>query len=110
MRVGTIKETKNEELRVGLAPSGVQALVAAGHGVLVERAAGLGSGFADAAYEAAGGKMCGSATDVVAGVDLLVKGKEILPSEYGLLRPGLLLVTYLHLAPAAGLTRPVLDT
>jgi len=69
MRVGTIKETKNEELRVGLALSGVQALVAAGHEVLIERGAGLGSGFADAAYEAAGAKMCDNAADVVAGVD-----------------------------------------
>ena len=110
MRVGTIKETKNEELRVGLAPSGVQALVAAGHEVLVERGAGVGSGFADAAYEAAGAKMCDGAAEVVAGVDLLVKVKEILPAEYGLLRPGLLLFTYLHLAPEPELTRRLLES
>jgi alanine dehydrogenase len=110
MRVGTIKETKNEEFRVGLAPSGAQALVAAGHEVLVERGAGAGSGFADAAYEAAGAKLRDSVKDVVAGVDLLVKVKEILPAEYGLLRPGLLLFTYLHLAPEPELTRKLLET
>jgi alanine dehydrogenase len=110
MRVGTIKETKNEEFRVGLTPSGVQALFGAGHEVLVERGAGVGSGFADAAYEAAGAKVCDRAKDVVVGVDLLVKVKEILPAEYGLLRPGLLLFTYLHLAPEPELTRRLLES
>src|SRR5450759_4104950 len=106
MRVGTIKEMKNEEFRVGLTPSGVQALFAAGHEVLVECGAGIGSGFADAAYEAAGAKVCDSAADVVAGVDL----KESLPAEYGLLRPVLLRLTYLHLAPEPELTRRLLES
>ncbi len=110
MRVGTIKETKNEEFRVGLTPAGVRALVAAGHEVLVERGAGVGSGYADAAYEAAGAKLCGGAAEVSAGVEMLVKVKEILPAEYGLLRPGLLLFTYLHLAPEPAFTSRLLES
>jgi alanine dehydrogenase len=110
MRVGTIRETKNEEYRVGLTPVGVHALVDAGHEVLVERGAGVGSGFADAAYEAAGARLCGTPAEVAAGVDLLVKVKEILPPEFPLLRPGLLLFTYLHLAPEPALTRALLDS
>jgi alanine dehydrogenase len=110
MRVGTIKETKNEEFRVGLTPAGVHALVSAGQGVLVERGAGIGSGFADAAYESVGGRVLDSAAEVAAGVDMLVKVKEILPSEYDLLRSGLLLFTYLHLAPDRELTRRLLDS
>lgn len=110
MRVGTIKETKTEEYRVGLTPAGAHALAAAGHEVLVERGAGVGSGHPDEAYERAGTKIIGSAADVAKNVDLLVKVKEILPHEYSLLRPGLLLFTYLHLAPEPELTRELLDT
>jgi alanine dehydrogenase len=110
MRVGTIKETKNEEFRVGLTPAGVQALTAAGHEVLVERTAGVGSGFPDATYEAAGAKMYDHAKEIADNVDLLVKVKEILPIEYGLLRPGLILFTYLHLAPLPDLTRALLES
>jgi alanine dehydrogenase len=110
MRVGTIKETKTEEYRVGLTPAGAHALVAAGHEVLVQNGAGLGSGFGDEAYERAGAKLAGTAAEVVSGIDLLVKVKEILPPEYSLLRPGLLLFTYLHLAPLPDLTGVLLDT
>jgi alanine dehydrogenase len=110
MRVGTIKETKNEEFRVGLTPAGAQALTAAGHDVLVERNAGLGSGFPDATYRAAGAKVLDDAKSVADNVDMLVKVKEILPDEYALLRPGLILFTYLHLAPEPELTRELLTT
>lgn len=110
MRVGTVKETKNEEFRVGLTPSGVQALTSGGHQVLVERRAGVGSGFSDAMYEAAGAKICDSAKAVADNVDLLVKVKEILPHEYELLRLGLILFTYLHLAPEPELTRCLLES
>lgn len=98
MRVGTIKETKTEELRAGLTPAGAQALVAAGHEVLVQRGAGLGAGHADDAYERAGAKLLDSAAEVAAGAGLLVKVKEVLPAEFPLLRPGLILFAYLHLA------------
>lgn len=110
MRVGTIRETKVEEYRVGLTPAGAEALAGAGHEVLVERGAGEGSGFADADYEAAGAKVRDGPADVAANVDLLVKVKEILPPEFPLLRPGLLLFTYLHLAPAPELTRELMSS
>jgi len=109
MRVGTIKETKNEEYRVGLTPSGAHALTSAGHEVLVERGAGVGAGYADDAYESWGAKLADSAADVAANVDLLVKVKEILPAEYALLRPGLIVFAYLHLAPLPELTQRLLD-
>jgi len=110
MRVGTIKETKVEEYRVGLSAGGVQALVGAGHDVLVERGAGEGAGFTDADYEAAGAQVQEGPADVAAGVDLLVKVKEVLPPEFPLLRPGLLLFTYLHLAPLPELTRKLMSS
>lgn len=110
MKVGTIRETKNEEFRVGLSPAGVAALRQAGHEVLVETGAGAGSGFEDGAYAAAGATICGSAQEVASAVDLLVKVKEPLPEEYPLLREGLILFTYLHLAPNPELTKAMLDS
>jgi len=110
MKVGTLKETKIEEYRVGLTPQGVHSLVQEGHSVFVERGAGLGSGFGEEQYAAAGATICPTAREVVATIDLLVKVKEPLPPEYPLLRPGLLLFTYLHLAPNPGLTRTLLDS
>lgn len=110
MKVGTIKETKIEEYRVGLTPNGVHALRDAGHEVLVEAGAGAGSGFPDAQYEAAGAGICRSAADVVDAVDLLVKVKEPLEAEFELLRPGLILFTYLHLAPVPDLVQALLGS
>ncbi|HLA18032.1 MAG TPA: alanine dehydrogenase [Dehalococcoidia bacterium] len=110
MKVGTIAETKVEEYRVGLAPLGADVLVEAGHQAFVQSGAGLGSGFGDEQYEAAGASVLPTAAGVTAAVDLLVKVKEPLPPEYGLLRPGLILFTYLHLAPAPELTRVLLDS
>ena len=110
MKVGTIKETKNEEFRVGLTPTGVRSLVEAGHQVFVERAAGAGSGFPDALYEASGATVVSSAAEVASTVDLLIKVKEPLEPEYDLLRPGLILFTYLHLAPVPGLVQALLDS
>ena len=110
MRVGTITETKIEEYRVGLTPEGAGVLAKAGHQVIVQRGAGLGSGFSDEQYEAAGARLLATADEVAAAVDLLVKVKEPLPPEYGFLRAGLILFTYLHLAPAPELTRALLDS
>ena len=110
MKVGTIKETKVEEYRVGLTPSGVKALAQAGHSVFVERGAGEGSGFTDAQYADAGGTLSATPQDVAAAVDLLVKVKEPLEVEFALLRPGLILFTYLHLAPLPDLTRALLES
>ncbi|MDO8616147.1 MAG: alanine dehydrogenase [Dehalococcoidia bacterium] len=108
MKVGTIKETKIEEYRVGLTPAGVQALAQAGHDVLVERDAGTAAGYSDDQYAAAGAQLCATAQEVAAAVGLLVKVKEPLAAEFPLLRPGLLLFTYLHLAPAPELTQALL--
>ncbi len=110
MRVGTIKETKIEEYRVGLTPTGVRALVHEGHTVCVERGAGAGSGFSDEMYRAAGAELRDSAREVVALVEMLIKVKEPLEPEYPLLRRGLILFTYLHLAPAPQLVKALLDS
>ncbi|HEY5638490.1 MAG TPA: alanine dehydrogenase [Dehalococcoidia bacterium] len=110
MRIGTIKETKVEEYRVGLTPAATEALAGAGHEVLVERGAGEGSGLSDDDYEAAGAQLLDGPADVAVAVDLLVKVKEILPPEFPLLRRGLLLFTYLHLAPLPELTRELMSS
>jgi len=102
--IGVVKETKPAELRVALTPAGAQELVGGGHAVVVERGAGEGSGFTDEAYAAAGARLTGDAGAIWADVDLLVKVKEPVGPELGLLRSGLLLFTYLHLAAAPQLT------
>lgn len=110
MNVGTITETKVEEYRVGLTPQGVRALVAGGHGVFVEAGAGAAAGYPDDAYEAAGARLLPRPDEVARNVDLLVKVKEPLSPEYPLLREGLILFTYLHLAPVPDLTGVLLDS
>ena len=105
MRIGVPKEIKPQEARVGLTPAGVRELVARGHEVLVESAAGTGAGLIDDEYINAGARIAESPETVFAAADLIVKVKEPQPSEYGLLRDGQILYTYLHLAPDAKLTR-----
>src|SRR5690606_27865361 len=106
MKIGVPKEIKPQEYRVSTTPGSVQALVSAGHQVVVERGAGLGSSFADEEYAAAGATL-GSAADAWA-QELVLKVKEPLPSEYGYLRADLLLFTYLHLAADRALTEALL--
>jgi alanine dehydrogenase len=108
VKVGTIKETKNEEYRVGLTPAGVRDLAETGHTVLVQRGAGEGSGFPDEGYAAAGATLLDSPADVAATSDLLVKVKEPLPPEYPFFRQDLTLFAYLHLAPNPELTDRIL--
>ncbi len=98
MRIGCVKEIKNNEFRVGLTPDNVKSYVAAGHEVLIEAGAGEGSGFADAEYEQAGAAMVADAASIWASVDMMVKVKEPLPEEWPLFREGLVLYTYFHLA------------
>jgi len=98
MKIGVPKEIKVHEYRVGLVPASVRELVAAGHHVLVERGAGLGVGFDDAAYEAVGAQMAADARAVFAAAELVVKVKEPQLVECAMLRPGQVLFTYLHLA------------
>jgi alanine dehydrogenase len=110
MIVGVPKEVKDNEYRVGLVPAGVKALTIAGHRVLVQTEAGEGSGITDGEYRAAGGEILDTAEEVWSRADMIIKVKEPVPSEYPLLREGLILYTYLHLAPARELTRALLDS
>ncbi len=98
MRIGVPKEIKIHEYRVGLTPNGVRELVGAGHSVAVETKAGLGVGFDDAAYQAAGASIAASAAEVFAGAELVVKVKEPQAAECRMLKEGQVLFTYLHLA------------
>ena len=98
MRIGCVREIKNNEYRVGLTPDNARAYVAAGHEVYIERGAGEGSGFADAEYEKAGAVMVDAAAEVWQKAEMMVKVKEPLECEYPLFHDGLILYTYLHLA------------
>ncbi|HEX5166962.1 MAG TPA: alanine dehydrogenase [Thermomicrobiales bacterium] len=109
MIVGIPKEIKDNENRVSTTPSGVAEYVSRGHKVLVERSAGVGSGFADSEYEAAGATMIDSHTDVFAQADMIVKVKEPIASEYDLLREDQILYTYLHLAAEEALTKALIE-
>jgi len=102
--VGVPKEIKNNENRVSVQPDGVAELVHLGHQVLVEVGAGIGSRFTDAEYSAAGGRIVGTADEVFAAADLIVKVKEPIPEEYHRFRSGQQLFTYLHLAADRQLT------
>ena len=104
MVIGVAKEIKDHETRVGLVPSGVTALREAGHDVLVETHAGDGSSLTDREYMQAGAQIINTATEVWKKADLVVKVKEPQPSEYPYFRNGLILFTYLHLAPLPELT------
>jgi alanine dehydrogenase len=108
MVIGVPKEIKPDEYRVALVPAGVEALVEAGHSVLIETRAGLGTGISDEEYRAAGGTIVDSAGAVYAGAQLVVKVKEPLPSEYALIRPGQTLFTYFHFAASEELTRAMM--
>lgn len=110
MRIGVVKEIKAQEYRVSMTPDGVRELTLLGHSVLVEASAGCGCGFTDEQYEKAGATIVSGAADVFSAADIIVKVKEPQPSEYGLLRSGQVLFTYLHLAPAPKLTQALLDS
>jgi alanine dehydrogenase len=110
MIIGIPKEIKEQEFRVAMLPSAAYQLVKRGHQVLVERNAGLGAGYPDAEYEAAGAKLVKDHAAVFAKADLIVKVKEPLPAEYSLLRPGQVLFTYLHLAADRELTEALMKS
>ncbi|MBB6283009.1 alanine dehydrogenase [Geobacillus subterraneus] len=105
MIIGVPKEIKNNENRVAITPAGVLSFVQAGHTVLIEKEAGVGSGFNDDDYARAGAQIIERTEDVWAQADMIMKVKEPLPSEYGYFRPGLILFTYLHLAAEPELAR-----
>ena len=98
MKVGCVKEIKNNEFRVGMTPDNVKSYSNAGHDVYIEKGAGLGSGFTDEEYVEAGAKMIDTAKEVWDTVEMMIKVKEPLPEEYPLFHEGLILYTYLHLA------------
>ncbi len=108
MHIGCPKEIKPQEFRVGMTPNAVAEAVAHGHTVTVETAAGIGAGFTDADYIAAGAKIAATAADVFAAADMIVKVKEPQTVERKMLREGQLLFTYLHLAPDPDQTHDLL--
>ena len=103
--VGVPKEMKNNEFRVALTPDGAHMLVSSGHEVLIESGAGDGSGFSDADYAQAGAQIVGSAADVWARSDMIIKVKEPIPDEYVHFRERQIVFAYLHLAAAPDLAR-----
>lgn len=110
MLVGVPREIKNNENRVAMTPAGVQELVSRGHHVLIEREAGLGSGFADSEYEQAGAEIAPTADTVWERSELIVKVKEPIAPEYSKMRKGQVLFTYLHLAASRDCTEAIVDS
>lgn len=104
MIIGIPKEIKDKEFRVGMVPSGVKSITLAGGKVLVERGAGIGSDIKDEEYTAAGAEIVESAAELFSRSDMIVKVKEPLPAEYDFLKEGMILYTFLHLAPLPELT------
>ena len=109
MRVGVVKEIKQDEYRVALTPAGARELALRGHDVMVERGAGAGSSFPDEDYEAVGARIV-PVDEAWETAELLLKVKEPVAPEYGRLREGLVLFTYLHLAADEPLTRALIDS
>jgi len=110
MIIGVPREIKDDENRVGLLPSGVEALVHAGHRALIETQAGAGIGFSDADYREAGAEIVTSPDEAYARAEMIVKVKEPLKAEYERLRPGQILFTYFHFAASETLTRACMES
>src|SRR5262249_55094072 len=110
MIIGIPKEIKSQEYRVALLPSAAYQLIKRGHQVLVESKAGEGAGYPDADYRQAGATLIEDHSTIFEKSNLVVKVKEPLPAEYGLLRPGQILFTYLHLAADPSLTAALMKS
>jgi alanine dehydrogenase len=110
MIVGVPKEIKTAENRVALVPAGAESFTSDGHTVLVERSAGVGSGFPDEAYAAAGARITPAADDIWAKADMILKVKEPIEPEWPKMRTGQLLFTYFHFAAAEALTKAVIKS
>src|SRR5438067_9950172 len=110
MIIGVPKEIKEQEQRTALVPSAAELLTKRGHTVLVEKSAGVGSGYPDEEYRKAGAEIVDLAKDVFARADMIVKVKEPLPAEFPLLRKGQIVFTYLHLAASKALTDALLKS
>lgn len=107
--IGCTRERKNHEYRVGLTPGNVRAYIQAGHTVLMERGAGMDSGFTDEEYAAQGAEIIPSAEEICQRCEMLVKVKEPEPGEFPLLKKGMILYTYLHLAAFPELAQYLLE-
>ena len=110
MIIGVLKEIKAQENRVCMTPAGVEVMKQHGHSVLVEKSAGLGSGFADEQYVAAGATMLATPAEIYLQADMVMHVKEPQPSEYALIRPGQIVFTYFHFAADEKLTREFMQT
>jgi alanine dehydrogenase len=110
MIVGVPKEIKLDEYRVAMLPVGAEELTHCGHTVLIEADAGLGSGIADAQYQATGATVVGEAAEIWSQAELVVKVKDPQPSEWRLLRSGQVIFTYFHFAADEALTRVIVDS
>ena len=110
MHVGILKEIKSEENRVAMTPAGVEVMIASGHAVLVEKSAGVGSGFPDATYVAAGAEIVDTPAELYSRSDMVMHVKEPQPSEYGMIREGQIVFTYFHFAADGKLTREFMKT
>lgn len=110
MKIGTPKEIKNQEYRVGLTPAGVHSLVQMGHEVFIETNAGLGSGFSDQQYQQAGATILGTSKDLYQSVDMIVKVKEPLAQEYSLIKSNQIVFTFFHFAASEELTKAMMNT
>lgn len=110
MIIGVPKEIKNNENRVALTPAGTQELAKRGHSILVETAAGVFSGFDDDAYRKAGATIIGSARDVYAKAEMIIKVKEPIEEEYNLIQRDQLVFTYFHFASYEPLTKAMMSS
>jgi len=110
MKIGCPTEIKPQEFRVGVTPNAAQEAVAHGHAVLIQSGAGVGAGFSDDDYTACGATIIGTAEEVFAAADMIVKVKEPQSGERKMLREGQLLFTYLHLAPDPDQTRDLMTS
>ena len=110
MKVGIPREVKTHEYRVAITPAGVHELVSAGHQVYVEKDAGVGSAIPDEDFVAAGAQILGTADDVWSEAELVLKVKEPIAEEYGRMRRGQVLFTYLHLAASRECTEAILSS
>jgi alanine dehydrogenase len=110
MIVGVPKEIKSDEYRVAILPVGVEELSQAGHRVLLETGAGIGSGISDSQYAAVGAEVVSTSAEIFSKADLIIKVKEPLPSEWPLLRRGQTVFTYFHFAADAALTRAIIES
>ena len=110
MIVGILKEIKTEENRVSMTPSGVEVMKQNGHAVLVEKNAGIGSGFPDEAYISAGAEIVDTPSEIYNRAEMVMHVKEPLPSEYELIRKDQIIFTYLHLAAAEELTYALIES